>query len=361
MHVTVPESMELAGRVLIAGFEGTSLPDYLAKANQAGSLGGLILFKRNIENPTQVNDLLRELRNTAPENNKPIASVDQEGGRVARLKAPLTPIPAARKFGQIDDPKTTEIAGRLIGRGLRALGFTLNFAPVLDVDTHPDSPVIGDRSYGETATAVLRHGLSFARGLKDGGMVPCAKHFPGHGDATVDSHLSLPRVAHDRTRLETVEMEPFAAWARTGLGPIMTAHILFPALDPELPATMSKVILQDILRRQFGFKGAILSDDLEMGAIVETTGPTAAAIKAIRAGVDGLLVCRQQEVFESVHHALAREAVQDPAFAQLLVKAWKNLAPLAHPPGSFVQPSWFDSDERKTLEDMVLSKIEENQ
>jgi beta-N-acetylhexosaminidase len=360
MHITVPESIELAGRVLIAGFEGTSLPDYLAKANQAGSLGGVILFKRNIENPAQVNELLRELRSTAPEDQKPIASVDQEGGRVARLKEPLTPIPAARQFGTIDDPKLTEIAGRLVGKGLRALGFTLNYAPVLDVDTNPDSPVIGYRSYGQTPRQVLRHGLSFARGLKDGGMVPCAKHFPGHGDATVDSHLSLPRVAHDRERLENVEMEPFAAWARTGLGPIMTAHILFPSLDRSLPATMSKTILQGILRRQFGFKGAILSDDLEMGAISGMGGPAAVAVKAIRAGVDGLLVCRKEEVFQSVHQSLAREAVQDPAFAQMLVNAREKLATLAHPPGAFVQPSWFDSDEHKTLEDIVLSGLEAN-
>jgi beta-N-acetylhexosaminidase len=276
-----------------------------------------------------------------------------------RIKDPLTPLPAARKFGQIDDPKLTETAGRLVGKGLRALGFTLNLAPVLDVDTRSDSQVIGDRSYGETARQVLRHGLSFARGLKDGGIIPCAKHFPGHGDAAVDSHFSLPRVEHSRERLESVEMEPFAAWARTGLGPIMTAHIIFPALDPDLPATMSKTILQGTLRRQFGFKGAILSDDLEMGAISDMEGPAAAAVKAIRAGVDGLLVCRKREAFEAVHQALAREAVQDPAFAQMLAHGWEKLAPLGHPPGANVQPSWFGSDERRTLEDMVLPKLGE--
>jgi beta-N-acetylhexosaminidase len=359
MRITVQEANELAGRVLIAGFEGTAIPDYLATANQAGALGGVVLFKRNIESGSQVNEMLRELRANAPEDCKPIASVDQEGGRVARLKDPLTTIPAARKFGQIDDPKLTEIAGRLVGKGLRALGFTLNYAPVLDVNTRPDSPVIGDRSYGETARQVLRHGLSFARGLKDGGTVPCAKHFPGHGDASADSHLSLPSVTHERPRLESVEMEPFAAWARTGLGPIMTAHILFPALDPDLPATLSKTILQGTLRRQFGFKGAILSDDLEMGAVSEMGGPAAAAVKAIRAGVDGLLVCRKKEAFESVHQAVAKEAVQDPAFAQLLIQAWENLETLAHPPGANVQSSWFGSDEHKTLEDMVLSGLEE--
>jgi beta-N-acetylhexosaminidase len=357
--MSTKESQDIANRVIIAGFEGNTIPNYLLKSAKEGTLGGVIIFKRNVENAAQVSAIVKELRLVTPEWKKPIVSVDQEGGRVLRLGNPLTPIPSARRFGQKNDPKLTEITGQLIGRELRSVGFTLNFAPVLDVDTNPDSPVIGDRSYGETPLQVIRHGLAFARGLKDGGLIPCAKHFPGHGDATVDSHRSLPQVDYDMARLRRIELEPFHAWSRTGLGPIMTAHVVFSAIDPNNPATTSRSVLVNELRKTIRFKGAILSDDLEMGAIAEVGGPEAMAVKAIRAGVNGLLVCRNQTVIESVRDALAREAAMDPAFAQALVNAAQKLAPLAYPPGAESEISWLESKEHETLRNTVLSRFEE--
>ena len=211
--------------------------------------------------------LLAEARREVPDAGSLITAVDQEGGRVVRLRNPLTALPPARRFGELDDPELTERAGALVGMELCAQGFTVNFAPVLDVDTYPSSPVIGDRAFGATPAAVIRHAIPFARGLRRGGVVPCAKHFPGHGGAALDSHLTLPRVPHPRKRLDQVEIAPFATWCREAMGPVMSAHVVYPGLDPKRPATLSGAIIDGILRRDLGFEGVVFSDDLEMGAI----------------------------------------------------------------------------------------------
>ncbi|MCP4678011.1 MAG: beta-N-acetylhexosaminidase [Deltaproteobacteria bacterium] len=352
------ESERLAGQVIVAGFDGKTLPDDVRKSLEDGALGGLILFKRNIESHGQVAEMLGEARKIAPEDRRPVTAVDQEGGRVVRFREPLTVLPPARKFGRVDDPELTMAAGRLVGCELRALGFTLNCAPVLDVDTNPDSPIIGDRSYGTTPKEVIRHGLAFARGLRDGGVFPCAKHFPGHGDATIDSHVSLPRVEHERERLTSIEMEPFAAWARTGLGPIMSAHVVYPALDPDNPATASRPIIRGELREGLRFNGPVLTDDLEMGAIAEHGGPAVVAVQAIHGGVDGLLVCRRPEIRAEVREALVRECEKNPAFARKLEVAAGRLASLAHMTGPRVDVSWIGTSGHDSLKSAVLSMLD---
>ncbi len=358
---TIPhKDTQLAGRTIVAGFDGVELPADLKAALEAKALGGLILFKRNIESPKQVRELLCEARECAPPDAKPLAAVDQEGGRVVRLGKPLTVLPPARRFGEIDDPSLTEAAGRLVGRELRSLGFTVNCAPVLDVDTNPKSPIIADRAYGATPQTVIRHGLAFGRGLHDGGILPCAKHFPGHGDAALDSHVSLPRIDHDRERLIQLEMEPFAAWARTGLGPVMTAHVVYPALDPEYPATASRNIIKDELRQRLRFRGPILSDDLEMGAIAEFGSRGEVAIRAIRAGVDGLLICRSSEIRAEVQEALTKECARNPAFSRQLEVAAGRLASLAHPPGTAADSSWIGTDEHAAKQSEILHRLDKD-
>jgi beta-N-acetylhexosaminidase len=347
---------KLAGRVIVAGFDGTSAPDHIVQALEQDSLAGIILFKRNVESTEQVASLNASVKAVAKDT-PVIIGVDQEGGRVIRIRDPLVVLPAARKFGEIDDPTLTELASRLVGNELRALGFTLNFAPVIDVDTNPDSPIIGDRSYGGTPDIVIRHGLAFARGMRDGGIMPCAKHFPGHGDAQLDSHLALPRVDHDLKRLEQIEMAPFDAWARTGIGPIMTAHIIFSALDPEIPATLSRKILKTQLRERLRFRGPVFSDDLEMGAIAKLGGAGAVAVRAIKAGVDGLLICRSQEIRASVIAALSSEAIDDANFAQRLKVAAMNLVPLALPPGPSIDAKWIESEAHRNLKQEVSMRL----
>jgi beta-N-acetylhexosaminidase len=349
----------LAGRLILAGFDGAELPDRLARDLERGALAGIVLFARNVESPAQVRRLTDEARRAAGASPAPIVAVDQEGGRVVRLREPLTVLPTARALGAIDDPELTERAGRLVGAELRASGFTLDFAPVLDVDTNPDSPVIGDRSYGASPAAVVRHGLAFARGLKDGGVLPCAKHFPGHGRATLDSHLSLPRIDCGRESLEAVELEPFRAWCRTGLGPVMTAHAVYPALDPEQPATASRGIVRGELRERLRFGGAVLSDDLEMGAVGDSGGPSAVAVRALAAGVDGMLVCRSAEVLDEVRDGLARAISSEPGLLRRVEVASSRLAALGEPPGPDVELEWLGSADHRAARSPVIERIRE--
>jgi beta-N-acetylhexosaminidase len=339
----VGEAEILAGRVIVAGFDDLEPPVDLIRSVRRGALGGVVLFARNVESVEQVADLIAGLRGAAPEQRRPLVAIDQEGGRVVRVREPLTVLPTARTIGAVDRPELTRRAGELVGSELRALGVTVDFAPVLDVDTNPSSPVIGDRSYGSSPATVARHGLAFARGLGQGGVHACAKHFPGHGDAVVDSHLSLPRVEHDRERLERVELAPFAAWAQAGLGPVMSAHVVYPALDEQHPATTSGTILTSLLRQRLGFESAVLTDDLEMGAVDEVGGPSRTALAALRAGADGLLVCRRDEVRAEVCQAVASAAVDDRKLARRLRTAAERLRPLAQPPGGDVELGWIGS------------------
>ncbi len=352
----IAEMEKRAGRLVLAGFEGKTLPSELSRLLEGDSLLGVILFKRNVESPAQVAALNASVRGASPPLRAPVIGVDQEGGRVVRMREPLTALPTARAFGRLGDPAITALAGELSGRELAALGFTLNFAPVLDVDTNPASPVIGDRSYGEEPETVIRHGLAFAEGLRQGGVLPCAKHFPGHGDATVDSHKALPAVAHDRERLSAVEIAPFRAWIEARLGPIMTAHVVYPALDTEAPATLSRRIVSGLLRETLGFDGPVLTDDLEMGAMAAFGGPGGAAVRAVRAGADGLLVCRGFSHVEAVIGALAKEAVDTPAFRQRLDDAGERLSALRRTGQG--DTSYLGSQAHRTSVQRVLSVFE---
>ena len=330
---------------------------FLKKKLTQGALGGLIVFKRNVDGHAEVADLLAQARAMIPAGETLLTAVDQEGGRVVRLGEPLTHLPPARFFGELDDVALTQKAGVLVGKELRALGFNLDFAPVLDVDTNPGSPVIGDRSYGPTVESVIRHGLAFGRGLARGGVCPCAKHFPGHGDTELDSHLDLPRSDREVTRLEAVEMAPFAAWAGASLGPVMTAHVIYTALDPDLPATLSQAIVQGELRQRIGFLGAVVSDDLEMGAMAKQGGPARAAVRAVEAGVDGLLVCRGQDAVEAALEALVKKGLDDAAFVRKLDQARRRLSALCSEPSPEPNPAWIGSREHLELKAEVALGI----
>ncbi len=308
-----------AGQVLIAGFEGE--PDAILESLQRRELGGVILFKRNVGTLEEVADLNRRIALAAAPDLPPVIAVDQEGGRVARLGPPVLTLPPMRCLGATDDLELIEAAGEALGCQLAALGFNVDFAPVLDVDTNPQNPVIGDRAFGTTPSQVIRGGLTFARGLERAGLRSCAKHFPGHGDTAVDSHLALPRLECDRERLERVELAPFRAAAAAGVPMIMTAHVVFDALDPGVPATLSRRIVTDLLRVEMEYGGVIVSDDLEMHAIRDHHGVGDAACAAIEAGCDAILVCKVRDLVDEAREALARRAERDPAFAKQLFAA----------------------------------------
>ena len=278
------------GQLAIVGFTGHEMSDEVRRLAREFDLGGVIFFARNVESPEQVAELSRESRSLAQE--LPLwVSVDQEGGRVARLKRPFTEWPPMITLGRANDERLAERFARALAAELKAVGISLDYAPVLDVHTNPKNPVIGDRALAERADDVASLGAAIVRTLQAEGIAACGKHFPGHGDTSSDSHHELPLIEHPPDRLEAVEFVPFKAAIEAGVASIMTAHILIPALDAERPATMSPDIVDGILKKRLGYTGLVLSDDLEMKAISGRYGHSDATVQAIAAGCDAVLMC----------------------------------------------------------------------
>jgi len=288
-------------RLFTVGFHGTVPSPELEELLGRG-VGGVILFGRNVEAPEQVLELTRRIKELA---GRPVlVGIDQEGGRVRRLRSGFTDVPAMRALGAIAEPGLAFEVGRLFGRELAAVGIDLDFAPVVDVDTNPKNPVIGDRALSSDARVVAELGRALVEGLQSERVAACAKHFPGHGDTEQDSHATLPRLVHGLERLESVELVPFESVVAGGVASIMTAHVVIEALDAEYPATLSEVVLGQLLRRRFGFDGVVFSDDLEMAAIAGRFEPAAAAVRALNAGVDNLLVCHSADVAHGMIDAI---------------------------------------------------------
>jgi beta-N-acetylhexosaminidase len=296
------------GQLAIVGFNGHEIPDDVRRVAKEFDLGGVIFFARNVDSPEQVAELSRQSQALAQE--LPLwVSVDQEGGRVARLKRPFTEWPPMMTLGRANDERLTERFARALAAELKAVGISLDYAPVLDVHTNPKNPVIGDRALAERAEDVARLGAVIIRTLQAEGIAACGKHFPGHGDTSTDSHHELPLIEHPPDRLEAVELVPFKAAIEAGVASIMTAHILIPALDAERPATLSSDIVDGILKKRLGYTGLVLSDDLEMKAISGRYGHSDATVQAIGAGCDAVLMCapkadEQWAALEAVVHAV---------------------------------------------------------
>ena len=295
------------GELFVGGFSGPEIPPDFAALARDGQLGGAVLFRRNLpdlETARALTDALHALRTDAPL----LVSVDQEGGRVQRLRRPFPELPPMRRLGETADPALCREAGRTVGLGLRALGFDQDYAPVLDVDSNPANPVIGDRAFSADPERVGTLGVAFGAGLEAAGVASCGKHFPGHGDTALDSHLALPRLPHPMARLEAVELIPFRRAVEAGLASLMTAHVIFDAVDPERPATLSPAALA-LLRGRLGYEGVVVSDDLEMRAIADGWGIAEAAVAAIAAGCDQVLICEHPALVAEAFDA-ARAAVR---------------------------------------------------
>jgi beta-N-acetylhexosaminidase len=296
------------GQLLIAGFNGPQISSELRALAKEFSLGGVILFARNVVDPEQVAELAFDASRLVPEMPGWV-SIDQEGGRVARLKTPFTEWPPMATLGRSGSIALAERFARALAAELKAVGVTLDYAPVLDVHTNPKNPVIGDRALADKAEEVAKLGSVIIRTLQSEGVAACGKHFPGHGDTSTDSHHELPLVEHPPERLREIEFTPFRAAIEAGVATIMTAHVFVPALDETRPATLSKRVVTDILRRELRYDGVILSDDLEMKAIADQYAVPAAAVMAISAGCDGMLICSgdhatQVAALEAVIHAV---------------------------------------------------------
>jgi len=314
------ELERMAGNVIVCGFGGSEAPATIRRWLSEQSVAGLILFKRNIENVDQAAALIASCVGGCDPALPFLVCVDQEGGRVARFGEPVLRLPPMRMLAATGDAELTREAATVLGQQLRAIGINLDFAPVLDVDTNPLNPVIGDRAFGCTPDVVIEHALAFSDGLHDGGVLSCGKHFPGHGDTDLDSHLALPTLRHDRARLDEVELRPFRAAAKR-IPSVMTAHVVFEALDSDIPATMSRAAIGQLLRTELGFDGAVFSDDLEMKAITDRYSIEEAGVLAIEAGCDLLLVCSDLEAAGRLRETLATEAGRSESFAARLADA----------------------------------------
>jgi beta-N-acetylhexosaminidase len=270
------------------GFDGDALPAELADYLERG-LAGVVIYKRNFRSVEHLSKLTAEIRRAA---GRPVLiGIDQEGGARFALQEPFTPWPSAAELGRAGDIGLAEQVARAMAVELRAAGCNLNFAPMLDLHVNADSPVTKDRSFGTDPPLVAKMGVAFDHGLRAGRVLSCAKHFPGHGDTMVDPHHDLPVFAGTMERLVSAELVPFAAAVANGVPLVMTAHILLPQIDPERPASLSRTMLDGVLRLRMGFRGVILADDLGMGAIARQFGPGEAAVETLRAGTDVAMLC----------------------------------------------------------------------
>jgi beta-N-acetylhexosaminidase len=341
---------EKIGQMLCLGW---AAPDCLLNVNEQArecvrtmKAGGMVVMGRNVSPPVRplppidaagVRDMLGAIQMLAEI--PLLLATDQEGGRVARFgTAPFTRMPAALAVGQRGDAGLARAAARATAAEFSAVGVNWNFAPVADVNSNPDNPVIGDRAFSSTPDGVAAMVTAQVSGYQEDGVLACAKHFPGHGDTALDSHFDLPTLPFDLAAMERRELLPFRAAIGAGVASVMTAHILFPALDPELPATLSRPILTGLLRERMGFDGLIVTDCLEMKAVADHWGTARAAVLAAKAGADVLLVChtleRQRETFAALFDAarsgeLAAERIDDAVGRILAAK--RRLALLPHP------------------------------
>ncbi|MBM7566836.1 glycoside hydrolase family 3 protein [Paenibacillus sacheonensis] len=279
---------EKIGQLIVTGFPSTGMTEDLKRLIADYKIGNIILFSHNIANKSQLRELCGELRHTITQHTgfPALISIDQEGGRVTRLPADATNMPGAMATASTGRPENAYAAGRITARELRALGINFNLAPVLDINNNKHNPVINVRSYGDTPGTVETYGLQMIRGLMEGGVLSSVKHFPGHGDTAVDSHLGLPVIDKSLEQLMELELKPFRAAIAAGAEGIMSSHILFPQIETTgVPATMSRTIITDLLKKRLGYGGLVVSDCLEMDAIKKYYGTARGALGAIQAGV----------------------------------------------------------------------------
>jgi beta-glucosidase-like glycosyl hydrolase len=286
---------ERAGQIIISGFQGTSESSASALVSRL-HLGGVVLLGTNVQSPAQVRSLTAALQDKAPKDLPLLVAIDHEGGQVLRFGPPVTQLPDAMAMGATGDPSLAAKAGKVAGRELLAMGVNFNLAPDMDVNDNPANPVIGRRSFGDQPDLVAKMGVAYFQALQQEGVLGAAKHFPGHGHTGVDSHVALPVVDRSAADLNAIDIAPFAEAVKGGVAAVMTAHILYTALDPDRPATLSPSILVGILRDKLGFRGPIITDALGMGAISGSQSEGEGAVKAIAAGADIALMTSGADV-----------------------------------------------------------------
>ncbi|MDI5965661.1 glycoside hydrolase family 3 protein [Streptomyces sp. SL13] len=323
------ELRRLALSVLQPGFVGTEAPDWIRRDIGDG-LSSVVLFARNIVSAEQVARLTDQLR---AENPALIIAIDEEAGDVTRLESSTgSTRPGNFALGAVDDVELTESVARDLGRQLHAAGVSLNYAPSVDVNSNPDNPIIGVRSFGIDSGVVSRHATAWIRGLQSAGVAACAKHFPGHGDVAIDSHHGLPTYDADLEEVTTQALAPFRAALAAGVRAVMSAHLLVPAYDPDLPATLSRRILNGLLREELGFDGLIVTDAIEMGGVAQRYGIDGATVKAVAAGADAICVggeSAEESTVGQLSGALVRAVTSGELTQERLAEAADRVAQFA--------------------------------
>ncbi len=307
---------EKIGQMVIAGIEDEAPGENTHTLLKQYHVGGFILFSKNLKNANQSLQLINSLKEINSTNPIPLfISVDEEGGRVSRLPQEIIKMPSSQSIGNKNSVLLSYQVGKTLAKKLKAFGFNMNYAPVLDINSNPKNPVIGNRAFGSTPEIVTDMGISVMKGLQSENMISVIKHFPGHGDTATDSHIGLPVVNHSLERLQNFELLPFAEAIKKDADAVMVAHILLPQIDPTYPSSMSKKIITDLLREDLNFKGVIMSDDMTMGAILKNYDIKEAAIASVQAGTDLLLVCHN---FNNVTYVIngIKEAVQNGSISE---------------------------------------------
>ncbi|SFM22744.1 beta-N-acetylhexosaminidase [Salibacterium qingdaonense] len=296
---------EKVSQMLYIGLQGASLSTDEKSMIQAGA-GGIFLLGGNIENETQLEQYMAGIKEADAETEIPLfLGVDEEGGRVSRIPDTIENIPAAAVVGRSADEETAGEVGRLLAEKVKRFGFNMDFAPVLDVNSNPDNPVIGDRSFGSSPETVSRLGTAVMQGMKEENIIPVVKHFPGHGDTSTDSHVQLPVVDKTKEEVENMELRPFQQAVEEGADMVMTGHLLFPAVDEEYPASMSEEVITGMLREDMNFDGVVVTDDMTMGAIANQYGMAEAAVQSVKAGADMVMTADAGGgTFEEIQNAM---------------------------------------------------------
>ncbi|MBD2871142.1 beta-N-acetylhexosaminidase [Paenibacillus arenilitoris] len=327
---------EKIGQMVLVGLEGTSIQNETKQMIERYRVGGFILYKNNIENAEQTVSMLNQLKAANASNKTPLwLSLDQEGGKVNRLpEEQFKKLPSAGLIGGANDEAYTKRVGEAIGEAVRSLGFNMDFAPVLDINSNPMNPVIGDRSFGADPDTVIRHGLATMEAIQSEHVAAVVKHFPGHGDTSVDSHLDLPVVGKSLSELEAFELLPFAEAVKRQADAIMIAHLLIPAIDKNYPASMSGKVITDLLRNKLAYDGVVITDDMTMGGITKHYDIGDSAVRSVLAGSDIILIGHdhgmQVEVLEALKKSveegkLTEERLDESVYRILKLKTKYDL------------------------------------
>lgn len=318
---------EKIGQMIITGFNGSEYNDDMDRLINEYKVGGVILFARNIEDSNQMIDLTRALQEN--NNNLPLfISIDEEGGRVSRLPDDVEKFPSAFTIGLINDQQTAYENGKEIGYTLKRLGINLDYAPVLDIYSNENNTVIGDRAFSTEESIVSTMGIATMEGIEDSDIIPVVKHFPGHGDTEVDSHYGLPIVYKTLEELRNFEFIPFVKAIESGCDVIMVSHIILNEVDSINPASLSKIVISDLLRKDMGFDKVVITDDMSMGAITFIMSIEEACIKSIEAGCDILLLGNAYEEIEQVINSIKLKLYNGEISEEQINKSVKRILEL---------------------------------